>query len=494
LSARWRVLPLPTIGRHEGGHFRHRLALAAFAACHLCYGSAVAQEWLIQPSVSAFESLTSNARLDPPGEEKADFVTTISPSLDIHREAPRLTVDLNYALDAIGYAREQEFSEIRNRLNLDSRATLVPEMVFLDANAAIDQQPEDSGRPSSGSQLTASTNLDTVYTYRISPSLNNHLGTFADSGLRYAFSQIYSDNLPDTTIQTVEGSLISGSRFTRLLWALNADAQEASGSRDISSVFVAASAEYPFNRTFSLFASAGYEQISDPSLDDEPDGPIGSAGVRLSPGPRSILEVVYNHRFDSDFVTGSASYLIDSNSRIQAGYTERIETSQTTFAENLGFLRRDEFGNFIDSRTDRLFQLGDDNFGLEDNAFRLRAFNLALHLVRGRNIWDAVAYHERREIDALDEIDTAYGGSANWQHEMWPGSTFNLTVRYRHETFDTSSERADQDLIGAGASIAQDLNETLDGVLGVNFTRQLADDSEDEFTEAVVSVGLVKRF
>ena len=98
-------------------------------------------------------------------------------------------------------------------------------------------------------------------------------------------------------------------------------------------MFVAASAEYPFNRTFSLFASAGYEQISDPSLDDELDGPIGSAGVRLSPGPRSILEVVYNHRFDSDFVTGSASYLIDSNSRIQAGYTERIETSQTTFAE-----------------------------------------------------------------------------------------------------------------------------------------------------------------
>jgi uncharacterized protein (PEP-CTERM system associated) len=494
VSARWRTLPLRTIGHHDGGRSCRCFALTAFAACHLWCGPAVAQEWLIQPSVSAFESFTSNAGLDPPGEEETDLVTTISPSVDIHREGPRFIFDLNYALDAIGYAREQEFSEIRNRLNLDSRATFVPEMIFLDANAVISQQPEDSGRPSSGSQLTASTNLDTVYTYRISPSLNNHFGTFADSGLRYAFSQIYSDDLPDTTIHTVEGSLISGSRFTRLLWALNADAQEASGSRDISSVFVAASAEYPLNRTLNLFASGGYEEISDPSLDDDPDGPIGSAGVRLSPGPRSILEVVYNHRFDSDFVTGSASYLIDSNSRIQAGYTERIETSQTTFSENLGFLRRDEFGNFIDSRTDRLFRLGDDNFGLEDNAFRLRAFNLALHLVRGRNVWDAVAYHERREIDALDEVDTAYGGSANWRHEMWPGSTFNLTVRYRHETFDTSSEREDQDLIGAGASIAQDLNETLDGVLGVNFARQFADDSENEFTEAVVSVGLVKRF
>ena len=88
--------------------------------------------------------------------------------------------------------------------------------------------------------------------------------------------------------------------------------------------------------------------------------------MRVSPGPRSVLEVLYNHRFDSDFVTGNASYLIDTDSRIDASYTEQIETSQSSFLENLGFLRRDEFGNFIDARTERLFRLGDDNFGVED--------------------------------------------------------------------------------------------------------------------------------
>lgn len=486
--------PFPSTGRDRSGGFSCSVALAFVAACQLWSGAAAAEEWQIRPSVSVFESFTSNARLDPPGEEKSDFATTISPAVDIHREAPRLTVDLSYALDAIGYVEEQDLSEIRNRLNLHSQAALVPEMVFLEANAAIDQQPESGERPSSGSRLTASTNLDTVYTYRIGPSVNHHFGTFADSGLKYAFSQVFSDELPDATIHTVEGSLISGSRFTRLLWALNADAQEASGSRDISSVFAAASVEYPVNRTVSLFASAGYEQISDPSLDDEPDGPIGSAGVRLSPGPRSVLEVLYNHRFESDFVTGTASYLIDSDSRIDASYTERIETSQTSFAENLGFLRRDEFGNFIDSRTERLFRLENDDFGLEDNAFRLRTFSISLHLARGRNIWDAVAYHERRNIDALDEEDTAFGGGANWQRQLSPTSTFNLTVRYRHETFDTPSETEEQDLIGAGASLVQNLNETLDGVLAVNFARQFADDPDDEFIEAIVSVGLVKRF
>lgn len=482
------------IGRNGAGGRACDVALTAFTFLCFCPGGAAAEEWRIKPSVSAFESFTSNANLDPPGKERADFVTTVSPALDMHRDSPRLTVDLNYALDAIGYVREQDLSEFRNRLNLHSRTTFVPEMVFLDTNAAIAQQRTSSDRPSSGSGLTASTNSGTVYTYRISPSINNHLGTFADSGVRYAFAQTFSDELPDTTVHVVEGSLVSGSRFTRLLWAVNADAQKGSGSRDVSSAHAAVSAEYPINRAFSLFGSAGYEQISDSTLDDEPDGPIGSAGVRVSPGPRSVLEVLYNHRFDSDFVTGNASYLIDTDSRIDASYTEQIETSQSSFVENLGFLRRDEFGNFIDSRTERLFRLGDDNFGVEDNAFRLRAFNLSLHVVRGRNIWDVAAYHERRDIDALNEQDTAYGAGVNWKHRLSPTSTLNVMARYRHEVFDRDSDSEEQDLVGAGASVVENLNESLDAVLAVNFARQFADDPDDDLHEAVVSVGLVKRF
>ncbi|WP_119302655.1 TIGR03016 family PEP-CTERM system-associated outer membrane protein [Dongia deserti] len=454
----------------------------------------MANDWEIKPSVSAFESFTSNARLDPPGEEKADFVTTVSPALDVHREGPRLTIDLNYALDAVGYVEEQELSELRNRLALHSNATLVPEMLFLDASAAITQVPESNERPTSSSLLTASTNLDTIYTYRISPSIHNHFGTFADSGLGYAFSQVFSDELPDTTIHTVEGSLLSGSRFSRFLWALNANAQHGSGSRDVESVFAAASAEYPINGTISLFGSAGYEQISDSSLDEEPDGPIGSAGVRLSPGPRSVIEVLYNHRFESDFVTGRASYLLGPDSRIDFSYTEQLQTSQSAFSENLGFLRRDEFGNFVDARTERLFRLGDDTFSLEDNAFRLRAFNASLHLVRGRNTWDAIAYHERRDIDALDEQDTAIGGSANWGHRLSPVATLNLTARFRYESFDRPSGTEHQHLVGAAVSMVRNLSETLDAVFTVNFARQFADDSDDEFVEAVVSMGLLKHF
>lgn len=465
------------------------MIFAVFAA-----EKAQADGWQIEPSIAAYESFTSNAGLDPPGDEKVDFVTTVSPSIDVHRNAPRLVFDLAYGLDGIIYAREHDLNEVRQQLRFDSRGVVIPELLFLDANAAIQQQPKQTDQPTSGSQLTASTNQSSVYTYRISPSLQNHFGNFADSNLSYTFAQVFADGLSDTTIHRVDGSLTSGRRFPRLIWALTENAAYSSGSRDVSDIFAAASAEYHIDRFVSLIGSAGYERISDSTLDNEPEGPIGTAGVRLTPGPRTSVEVLYNHRFDTNFATGNFKYLIDEASSISAGYTERVETSQLAFVNNLDFLRRDETGAFIDSRTDRLFRLDSSTFGLQDNAFRLRAFNLSLHLVRGRNAWDAIAYHERRDIDALDEQDTAIGGSFNWAHQLSEVTNLNVGVRYRHEEFDTSSGSEWVQLIGGGVSLVNNLNEDLDAVLAVNFTKQFAEQPDDEFVETVVSVGLLKRF
>src|SRR5215471_15148650 len=118
------------------------LILGLAIAIFLAKTGARAEEWKITPSVSIFESFTSNARLAPPGDEEFDFFTTVSPAIDIHGNSPRLKLDLSYDLDAIGYARETDLSEFRNQLRFSSTATLVPEMGFIDARAAVSQQPK----------------------------------------------------------------------------------------------------------------------------------------------------------------------------------------------------------------------------------------------------------------------------------------------------------------------------------------------------------------
>jgi uncharacterized protein (PEP-CTERM system associated) len=455
--------------------------------------------WKITPSVSAFGSYTSNVRLAPPGQEQSDFFTTISPSLNVTANTSRLTLNLDYSLDAIAYARAHDLDELRNRLALVSTITVAPEVLFLDARASVQQYPQFTNAPVSGSPLATSSNLVTVTAYSISPYFRHHFGTFADSELRYTFNQVTAPSQPDALTNQIGAKLVSGSQFTRLLWTVLADGANTNyvgtNGHESSTRLGVANAEYRLDRAVGLLASVGYERISDPTLVETVDGPIGSVGVRWTPGPRTSVVLNLTHRFDETFVSGEAHYLFGPRTRIDASYTEQLETSQTLFGSSLNFLTVDEFGNFIDSRTAQLFSLGDSNFGLQTDAFLLKRFNVGLRGVRGRNSFGAILYDENRDIQLTGESDHAIGGAISWGRLITPLAALNLTLRYRDATFDFSpGNNEHQQIVGVGTSLVYQMNESLDGIAAFNFTRQFDSVPENEFQEGVFSVGLQKRF
>jgi uncharacterized protein (PEP-CTERM system associated) len=465
-------------------------------------------EWKFTPGVAAYGSYTSNATLAPPGQAKSDFFADLTPSIGITGNTSRLKFNLDYSLEAIGYAQETGLSELRNHLDLVTTATLAPDLLYVDGRAIVQQYPSIAQRPVSGSALAASSNLETVTSLSLSPYIRHHFGNFAESELRYTLNQGTGGGIPDSLTNRLTGTLISGSQFKRLLWTLRADGAStiysgsgtsstgaSTGSRpNSSSALGLADVEYRLNRTYGLLASVGYEVIDDPTLTDQPNGPIGSVGVRWTPGPRTSVVLNLNHRFDDTFVSGDASYLLTPRARITASYTEQIVTSQTLFANDLSFLVTDEFGNFIDARTAQLFSLGGSNFGLETDAFKLKSFNAGLHGAQGRNTFDAIGYYETRDVESTGEFDRAVGGALNWGRELSRLTTLNLTLRYRDTTFDVPGAPDHQQLVGAGASLVYHMNETLDGIGAVNYTRQFADIPDNEFSELIVSFGLAKHF
>jgi uncharacterized protein (PEP-CTERM system associated) len=467
--------------------------------------------WKIAPSISGYGSFTSNARLDPIGHGRSDFFTTITPAVSISADTSRLKLNLDYSLDAIAYARSSDLDQLRNHLALVSTTTLAPELLFVDARAAVAQLPEFSNAPISGSPLAASPNLETVASYIVSPYLRHRFGSFADSELRYTFSQFFSSGqssgqfsssgVPDSLTNGLGAALVSGSQFTRFLWTVRASSSDTSygssgtvAARDTSDRLLVADTEYRVSDALGLLASLGYERISDPTLLDQPDGPIGSVGLHWTPGPRTSLTLNLNHRFDENFVSGKASYLFSPRTSIAASYSEELATSQSLFASDLSYLTVDEFGNFIDSRTAQIFGLIDSNFGLQNAAFHLKRFDVGLNGVRGRNSFGAIAYDETRQVDFAGQSDHAFGGAVNWGRLLTPVATLNLTLRYRNEKFDFSSSTEQDQAIGAGASLVYHLNETLDGVAAFDFTRQFSDVPRNEFAESVISLGLQKRF
>jgi len=71
----------------------------------------------------------------------------------------------------------------------------------------------------------------------------------------------------------------------------------------------------------------------------------------------------------------------------------------------------------------------------------------------------------------------------------------NLTLRYANENFDIPFQQQNHEqLVGVGGSLVDHLNDTVDGILALNYTRQFADIPTNSFQEMVMSVGLQKRF
>jgi uncharacterized protein (PEP-CTERM system associated) len=490
-----------------------RLYLAVlFAAATIVVGTPCrAGDWTITPSASLYESYTSNAQLNPLGQGEADFFTTLVPAIGIRGDTPAIKLNFDYSLAAIAYINNSNLDQVRNNLNLVSTATVIPELLFIDGSASIQQVPSNGQLPVSSSPLAAATNLQTVGTYTISPFVKNHFANFADSEFRYSFNQVLTGGsvavspgqteVSNSMSNRLTETLISGTDFTRLLWTVVGDADNTTFTGNSPSTFsrlLQATGEYRLDREVGLLGSVGYERISDPTFapDPEPDGPIGSVGVKYTPGPRTSLVVNLNHRYNANFVTGSASYLLGPDSRVRANYTDQVYTSsQSLFSSNLDFLETDQFGNFIDSRTQQLFSLASTNFGLSGDAFRQRNFGVDFHVVDGRNVFDLGGYWQERNVFQTGENDTAGGGAFSWGRALSPSTNVNLTVRYANENFDIPFQEADHvQLAGLGGSLIYHLTDTVDGVLLLNYTRQFSDIPTNAFEETVVSLGLTKRF
>jgi uncharacterized protein (PEP-CTERM system associated) len=472
-----------------------------------------AADWTIKPSIAFYGSYTSNAELAPLGQGEPDFFTTLVPAIDVRADTARLKLDLNYSLAAIAYADHSDLNQLRNNLNFTSTLTLLPELLFVDGAASVQQVPINGQLATSASPLAATNNEDTVAVYAISPHMKNHFGSFADSEFRYTFSQVFAGaaggesfassitQLSNSTSNRLTETLVSGEEFKRLLWTVVADGQNTSYTSGASpatqSRLAQASEEYRLNRQIGLLGSVGYERISDPTFfpEPEPDGPIGSVGVKYTPSPRTSLVMNLNHRYNSNYVTGSGSYLISPKTRIRADYTDQVYTSsQTLYTNNLSFLTTDEFGNFIDARTEQLFNLASTSFGVQNTAFRLKTFGIGFHAESGRDKYDAGAYWQNRNVFSTGENDTAIGGALSWGHELSPVTDLSVTLRYANEDFEEPLRTNHLQLVGLGGTLVYQLNDTVDGILALNFTRQFSDNPTSEFVETVISLGLQKRF
>ncbi|MGB8274803.1 MAG: TIGR03016 family PEP-CTERM system-associated outer membrane protein [Alphaproteobacteria bacterium] len=461
-----------------------------------------AATWRIDPSVSVEESYTDNVLLTPDNEQ-SDFITSIRPHVNIRGTGARLQLTVDYGLERLFFADHSEGNRTVNNLRATGKAELIQDMFFVDAQAAMNEQFISNRDAVSQSNTNISSNRTTVQTYNLSPYLRHHFGGWADSESRYTFRNVSSgtQDFADTTTNELSFNLSSGRRFGRLGWTLRADEERSNRSRSstlgaastYSRRTLAADIRYALYRWMSLVGTYGYERIRDQTLTNAPNGPFWSAGVQLTPGPRSSVRATYGHRFNSESFNLDASYRPTSRTTFTATYSETIQTTQQVLTTDLSFVGVGPDGQLIDTRTGLPFVFGNSAFGLVDQSFRRTRFAAAMVSKIDRNTFNVQAFDETRNREAAGNDENVIGGSVNWNRRLTHKTTLDLGASFQSTEFSGVSPRTDDLFIG-NARLNYQLLEDVRTWLTLNRTDRRSTIAANNITENVIAVGLRKDF
>lgn len=518
-----RIIPLPA------------LAIGTLALANAVVSDASASEWKLVPRVEAQEAFTDNARLSRTGR-KSDFVTRVAPGIDLTAKGGRVTADIDYALGYDAYARESDLNGIRHALRGAGKVELLEDNLFIDLGAFAGQSPVLARGRASAIDRSLGGDSSQVFSYSVSPYWRSRVGAWANSEVRYRFSQIASRRergdldpnpgpalLSDTDVHQASGSVVSGENFDRLRWKLVADHAQTSlssgtaatiGTSSTSLRRQSASAQpsYVVNRWLSVLGTLGYDHIESGGFRKDLDGAFWNGGFRLTPSPRTSFELTYGERYGGPNWGSSLTAATEAGTTLTFGYRESVENQALQAANGFSFLARDASGALIDTRTGLPFLGRDPFFDQTDRTFLSHAFNLSLRVPFPRDTVTISAQHVIRETEfggvvaAPGRSDITDAVSLGWERRLTEVIAGSVRLSYSNTRTDPNgvgglTRKGDSKTAGLRLGLDYDLNPTLRGGFGVAHLRRdvsgpqfLPSEFVGAYSENVIFLTLRKTF
>ena len=462
----------------------------------------------ITPGIAVSETYTDNVNLTTGnGDRNSDYITIVSPTLQVRGIGARASFNLNYAPQYDYHQVATDRNGIQQNLLGSGHAELWQRVFFLDSQASISQAIANSTGPISNSPAGQEVNRTEVKAFNISPYFRHHFGTWANTEARITDSVVSQGsgsqsagtaNLQGQNTNTLTESFHfgSGRRFTTLLWALDLASSKTTydtGLGDKSKDTVDTNYTYIINRQFSLLGGVGYEDVKDPTVLQPPKGITWNAGGTWSPSPLTSVRATTGERDGGNATNVQAIHRFSSRTEITANYSDSLQTSQGLISQSLNFLTVDANGVLIDSRTGLPFVPGSTQFGLQNNTFRQKALRVRLIGSRRRNTFSGGINWENRKTEATGITDTVAGGDIQFTRQLSRISTGTVALSYGRHDYGTADGRKDDEISGA-LSYAYRLVKDADARLTYNLTWRKSNVSSQDLTENSVTLALVKRF
>lgn len=313
-------------GRSLRGPLRPIALSATAVAVALAWApGASASEFKFVPNVLVTETYTDNVGLNARGQERSDFVTTVAPGFTVSRDSARLQLRAAYSLQALFYLNNSSGTTLSNLLDATAHGTLIQDLLFFDARAAISQQNASAFGPQAASDVNVSNNRVETRSYSISPYLEQRFDSVAVGRLRYAHEALNSGDvngsnggnsgngsnnfnilnaggrigLGNSSTDRVVATVVSGPIFRTFTWGTTASTQKTryTDSDSVSQSFASANVGYLVGPNLRLTAAGGYEKDTYVTIGDKPQGAFYNAGFIWTPSSRTSVTATAGHRF-----------------------------------------------------------------------------------------------------------------------------------------------------------------------------------------------------
>ncbi len=444
---------------------KNKVATAIFSTIYcasLGVSSAFAGDLTIIPAISVAEVYIDDVNLNS-NFAQSDFVTETTVGGLVTNVGPRLNLDVNYGLTHLYYPELQgDKDEFRHNLKASGNSELVRDYLFIDMNAGINQRFVDPRATFSRLNVTRSANRTTVGIYDVSPYFVKKLGgNFSTLTTRYRVSHVNtSGNTPLNTVSLtdtwstnheISAIINSGTKFSRLSWDITNSYRKrvSSNRRDNKMYNSIIGGGYSLNRKISAVGSVGYTKRNAQSGTSNFSGIVWNAGVILTPGPRTSLELRIGESYFGRTYIVNGRYIITPQLNFTINYNDRLNTYQTLILDS--------------------FLAGQNNAaavqqGYIDNVFvRRKLWTARLTGTRGRSTIALTARNANlsSEIATRNQNRNTFG--VTWTRRMTTNMSINASAYYIE--IDFKSDRQKDKYISYSAGMDYNISRSLIGTV-----------------------------
>ena len=210
-------------------------------------------------------------------------------------------------------------------------------------------------------------------------------------------------------------------------------------------------------------------------------------GFLWEPSPRISLGAKYGRRDEDEFFDATLRHEIGPRTTIQARYTDERETDAERFVQEITGADIDDDGNFIDPGTGLPFNPNDPVTSFNNETTRTKSLRGSIQHSGGLNTI-ILSGGVSEETGGSDGDEDTYLVSLSWTRPLSRNLSFVSRAAYERNEVSLG-DREDDNYVFIGA-----LSYQLWGAAVANFAytfqKQDSTDSDEEFTENTVSVGI----